>query len=200
MMQSTPTVALGPILLVLAAPVLHAEPEETRSLGAHVHGSASLDIAWDGNAVHIGLESPAADLVGFEHPPETDADRAALEGAVLRLKDGDRLFRFSPEAACKLVEVAVESPLLAPPGGHGQDEHAGHDGPEGNEAEHGHEHHANLEVAYRFVCAQPAKLERVRVGLFEAFPATETLRVQYVGTGGQSAAELRAASPDFELR
>jgi hypothetical protein len=180
-MQANTRFAIG-LLVSLAVALTAATAEEAhRAQGPHVHGLASLDLAWDGEAIQIGLESPAANLVGFEHRPETDADRAALDAAVATLKDGERLFRFSPEARCRLIEAGVESAL-----------------PEGVGAE-GQEAHADLDAEYRFECAEPGQLRQVEVGLFQAFPATRSIQVQYVGPKGQAAAELTAASPMLKL-
>ena len=34
---------------------------------AHIHGLATLTLALEGNSLEIEFESPAANLVGFEH-------------------------------------------------------------------------------------------------------------------------------------
>jgi len=66
--QTLLRLAVG-IAIGLAAPI--CEAQATRSHGAHVHGMARLDLAWEGAQVQIRLETPLANLVGFEHRPET---------------------------------------------------------------------------------------------------------------------------------
>lgn len=149
--------------------------DEHRQHGAHVHGIGRLNIVLDGGEVHVELDSPAANIVGFEHAAQTDADRAALERAMQTLRDGDRLFLFSPAAACQQVRVVVESSML--------------------ESAHGEKHdhdHADIRAEYRFECRDGGKVEQVVVELFEAFPATERLEVQYVIGSRQGAARLTA--------
>ena len=55
--------------------------------------------------------------------------------------------------------------------------------------------HADIDAEYRFECAEPDRLVQMHLGLFEAFPETRGLQVQFVGPRGQGAAELTAANP-----
>ena len=103
-----------------------------RELDAHQHGHGYLNIAIEGSTLYIELETPGADIVGFEHPARSDDDKAAIEDAKGRLSDPIGLFGIPAEASCTLVEVSVE------PVGYGlgmdDDEHDEHD-------EHGHDEH-----------------------------------------------------------
>jgi hypothetical protein len=163
--------------------------DEHRQHGAHVHGIGRLNIVLEGSEVHIELESPAANIVGFEHQPKSAEDRAALERAVKTLRDGDRLFLFSRDAGCRQEKAVVESGLLE---GADKDHH-----------DHGHEHgardkdheaaHADIRVEYHFECSRADRVEQLTVELFEAFPGTERLDVQYVIGSRQGAAELNSA-------
>jgi hypothetical protein len=166
------------LALTLVLPTLAVAQAEHRSHGAHAHGLARLDLAVEGGVVLIGLESPAANIVGFEHAPANAGERAALEAAMATLKDGGRLFRLPADAGCRLMEAVVETPLTAKAG----------------EAAHASDH-ADIEAEYRFECAEPGRLVQMQLGLFEAFPQTERLQVQFVGPRGQGAAELTAANP-----
>ncbi len=177
--------------------------EEHRSHGAHVHGVSHLDLVWEGALVQIGLETPAANLVGFEHAPETQAQRSALASALVTLKDGGRLFKLSPEAGCRLAEVQIEASALDGTSttqhqDEGQDHQDGHGHGDDHEGDHGHaEHqgHADLAAEYRFECAAPDRLVQLELGLFAAFPGTQGVKVQYVGPKGQAAVELTPANP-----
>ena len=200
---------LGPLALV--APWLsadekheHEHDHEKRQHDAHVHGIAALNLALEGQEVHVELDSPAANIVGFEHAPSSEADHAALDKAVATLKDGDRLFRFNAEARCRMEKANVASSLLDEEHGEHagehkgdhdhekQDEH-GHDKHEHEEHEHEGEAHSDIEAAYHFECDKPGKLTQLTVELFEAFPGTEKLKVQYVIESKQGAAELTPA-------
>jgi hypothetical protein len=178
----------------------HAQDAEHRQHGAHVHGIAALNLALEGNEVWIELDSPAANIVGFEHAPSSEDDHAALDRAVATLNDGDRLFDFNDEAGCRMATASVTSELLHEE----NEEHEGHADAEaealGREEEEGHKHegehegeaHSDIEAAYHFECDAPGKLTSLTVELFEAFSGMEKLNVQYVIESEQGAAELTA--------
>ena len=177
----------------------HEHDHEKRQHDAHVHGIAALNLALEGQEVHVELDSPAANLVGFEHAPSSEADHAALDKAVATLKDGDRLFRFNAEARCRMEKADVTSALLHEE----HDEHGDkHSSDHDHEKKDGHDHekhedeeeaHSDIEATYHFECNQPGKLTQLTVELFEAFPGTEKLNVQYVIESKQGAAELTPA-------
>jgi len=152
--------------------------QEQRHHGAHEHGSAQLNLAWEGNVVTIELESPAVNIVGFEHAPRTDAQKQAVQSAVAKLQDADALFAFTPEARCSGRATDVESEL----------------------DKGGQEEHAEFHAQYRFSCEKPDALKGVEVHVFKLFPKTRTLRAQVVSARGQSAAELKPGKARLTLR
>ena len=71
---------LAPLALLALGLAAHpATAQEHRALGAHVHGHGRLDIAREGDRIALALVAPGADVVGFEHAPQSEADRAAVE-------------------------------------------------------------------------------------------------------------------------
>lgn len=165
-----------------------------RHQGPHVHGVARLELVIDAQEVHLGLDSPATNLVGFEHAPRSPSERDALDRALSTLRDGDALFRFSPAAECQMVEVAISTPVVHEEGeGEAAQAHPGHD-------EEAGEAHADIRVAYRFVCRRPERLTELEVVLFPAFPLTERIRVELVTAQGQSLTDLSPRSPMVDLR
>ncbi len=181
---------------------------EYRQHGTHQHGVGELNLAREGAEVQIEMESPAANILGFEHAPGTAAEHATLKRAIDTLKHGGELFRFSEDAQCRLVEVLVDTPLMDPDhdqepeqGNHPahkdehDNEHDGkHDDSDADQDPHGGETHADITARYRFTCSHPMKLQQIDVGLFRAFPATGRLVVQYISDDKQGAAELTATN------
>ncbi|ULN63949.1 DUF2796 domain-containing protein [Vibrio gigantis] len=104
--------------------------EEFRSHGAHVHGQVEVNIAQDGQELLVEVTAPGADVVGFEHAPETAEQKKVFEQAIAQLNKPDELFSFN-NANCTLKFKSVTNTLE---GDH--DEHEGHD-----HAEHGHDDH-----------------------------------------------------------
>lgn len=144
----------------------HDHDHEHRQHGAHVHGIAALNLAFEGNEVQIELDSPAANIVGFEHVPSSADDQAALDEAVATLEDGDKLFRFNDEAGCRMETGTINSALLederrrhaeegAESRAHDDKEghdHDAHEGAHAHKDEHQHEQkegHADDEHAHK---------------------------------------------------
>ena len=152
--------------------------EEHASLDAHEHGVASLNVALDGQTLEIQLQSPAMNLVGFEHEAKSEADKAKVAAARQHLEQPQALFALPIEAKCALQDSELDSPLL---GGHAHDEH-----------EHADEHgHSDIDASYRFACANAEALQTLELGsFFGTFPGTEKLEVQLIGPSGQQGAEL----------
>lgn len=151
------------------------------SLGKHEHGVAELNLALDGQSLEIELDSPAVNLVGFEHAASSDADKARLASARASLEQPLRLFNLPAQAACSVLEVDLESPLF------------GNDEP-------GHHGHSDIEAEYKLHCAAPDKLASIDLGaFFSTFPGTEKLRVQLIGPNGQHGAELTPDNPRLKF-
>lgn len=142
---------------------------------AHTHGAARLDLAVDGTVVTLSLESPLDNLLGFEHLPRNERQKAVVREMTAKLKRPEALFALSAAARCAPDGVELSSPVL---------ESAPHKA--GNA-------HLNLDGQYRFRCANPEALRAVEVRLFDAFPRLRRLDVQAVTPHGQSAARLTPA-------
>ena len=188
----------------------HEHKQEHRQHGAHEHGVGKINIAQEGKEIHIELDSPAANIVGFEHIPKTELDRDSLTKALALLKNGTRLFLFPDAAECNLVDTDVATPLKEHE--NGEEAHHAEDALQQDEREHtegphvheeGYEHqgetHADITATWRFSCTHPEALDQVRVQLFEAFPMTERLQVQFITGKRQGAAELNASQPTLRF-
>ncbi|MFF7106268.1 DUF2796 domain-containing protein [Pseudomonas sichuanensis] len=179
--------ALPFALLPLA--VVHAHDEHDHdhgTLAAHEHGVAKLNVVLDGNTLELELDSPAMNLVGFEHAASTDADKAKVAAARQQLEQPLKLFGLAQAAGCKDEAQELQSPLF------GDAAHADDDG-DAHEHEHGHQH-ADVNAHYQFTCATPAKLAQLDLDpLFKTFPQTQKINVQLIGPNGQKGVEATAA-------
>jgi len=193
------------LLLATSSSLLLAD--EHRHHGAHEHGVGKLDFAQEGTALHIELDGPAMNIVGFEHAPSSEEDRKTLESALARLKDGAALFAFPEAASCRLVSADAHTPLVdhKESNAHHEDEHHDEHEPhdkheQRHEDSHEHEHtHSDITATWRFDCAHPDALDQVNVRVFEAFPRTVRLKVQFITDNHQGAAELSASQPDLQF-
>ncbi|NAZ92328.1 zinc uptake protein ZrgA [Vibrio toranzoniae] len=123
--------------------------EEFRSHGAHVHGQVEVNIAQDGQELLVEVTAPGADVVGFEHAPETTEQKKVLEQAIAQLNKPDELFSFN-NASCTLKFKSVTNSLEGDHDEHDEHDHAehGHDNHEGHDhAEHDHDDHKDHDHA-----------------------------------------------------
>ena len=123
---------------------------ESRQHDAHVHGHAILNVAQEGKEVEVSFEIPAMDLVGFEHQPESHAQKEKVEQMRDLLKKGKNAVAFNQSAGCSVESAKVESALLAGLDHHkehGHDDHKDHhdahdhDKHKEHHDDHGHEKH-----------------------------------------------------------
>ncbi|PTS85992.1 DUF2796 domain-containing protein [Pseudomonas sp. HMWF032] len=165
---------------------------EHGSLDAHEHGAAQLNVVLDGKALELQLESPAMNLVGFEHAAKSAADKAKVAAARSQLEQPQALFGLAA-GDCSVNKQELESPLFTE---HGHEEHK-HD-------DH-HEHakdseHSDIHVHYSLDCQKPEALKQLNLGeLFKRFPATEKIQVQLIGPNGQQGLELTPAQPTLSF-
>ncbi|MDF9775362.1 DUF2796 domain-containing protein [Pseudomonas baetica] len=183
--------ALPFAMLPLAA--AHAADEhdhEHGSLGAHEHGVGRLNAVLDGKTLELELESPAMNLVGFEHVATSDADKAKVVAARARLEQPLALFNLSKAAGCVVENQELESPLF------GDTPDADDDHDEDAKDEDGHEHHhdhSEIHAHYQFTCATPDALKTLDLAnIFNTFPATRKIQVQLIGPSGQQGVEVMA--------
>ena len=207
----TTALAATPLACALAAlaPSPAALAQTERELGAHEHGAATLGVVLDGSTLSIELESPWANLVGFEHAPSTDEQRAAVDEALDRLSRPEELF-VTRGGDCTVADASVSSTLGEDGEHHGDEEHHDEDEHHGDE-EHaesedrdhgGHEGgevHSEVLAEYAFECADPADLEAIEVALLDAYSGIEDLDVQLAGPGGQDAVELGGGATELDL-
>jgi len=164
--------------------------------GAHVHGVAQLLLSRDGQQLELVLESPAANLVGFEHPPASAEDREAIKQAVASLEDRERLFTLSG-GDCTATDVQITNPFegagLAE--NHAEHHHHHHDDETGHS-----DSHAEFRASYHYTCDASAGLKQLKVGLLTVFPAIEQLDVQWITERGQGAERLGGNNDTVHLQ
>jgi len=182
--------ALPFALFPLAAAHAHDDHDHDHahgSLGAHEHGVASLNVALDGTTLELELDSPAMNLVGFEHAASSDADKAKVAAVRQQLEQPLKLFVLAQAAGCNETTQQLQSPLFGNASA-ADDDDDGH--------AHAHEH-SDIHAHYQLTCSQPGKLAQLDLApLFAAFPATQKINVQLIGPNGQKGLE---ASPSKAL-
>ena len=198
---------------------------------AETHGAPtstatpSLRLAQEGTEVVVHFESPLDSIVGFEHEPANDQQRAALEEAVLLVRDAENIIRL-PAGCVSSGEAEVSVPYVADDHGDDHDGADGHSDPDhdddADQADHadhddhadhadhesgedgdGHdahaegEVHADLNATYKYRCE--AGIEWLEVTAFATFDGLEEAELQAVGPDGAVVETLTPASPRAAL-
>ncbi|ROM78609.1 zinc-binding protein [Pseudomonas brassicacearum] len=170
----------------------HDHEHEHGSLGAHEHGVGRLNASLDGQTLELELDSPAMNLVGFEHPATSDADKDKVAAVRAKLEKPATLVNLA-DAKCTLEQQELESPLFGD-----EPDHEDHD-EEADGDEHHHEH-SEIHARYQFRCVAPSALTHLDLtSLFKVFPATRKILVQMIGPNGQQGAELTPEAPALKF-
>ena len=162
---------------------------ETRSADSHIHGDANLAIVLEGSRLSVEFESPVYNLLGYEHLPNTDAQRDTLEKAEATLSDPSAILVTNAEAGCAPLPVEWDVHIFDDTDhahSHGNDDHDGD-----------HAEHRDVLVTYSYDCASPSDLRSASVELLKAFPLMDDLDVVYLGPDTQTSFELNQSETDI---
>jgi len=160
--------------------VAFAETSDAQSLAAHVHGSATLQIAVDSDTLTISFSSPLGNLLGFERKARNQAEVRQVQNMINQFYQNNA-FVPSKAAHCKLQTIHLESLVIKKkPQAASTDQRT-------HEEEAGH---ADIDAALLYQCKKIKNLRDLQVNLFKAFPNLHQLNVEIVSERGQSAIKL----------
>jgi len=201
-------------LTILTAGAAHTQ---TRELDAHQHGHGALNIAFEGASVAMELEVPGADIVGFEHPAESDADRALIDAAIAQLAKPLELFAMPAAAGCTVTAANVALLGEDDHDEHGddlKDEHAddhkdehdddhkddhADDHKDEHADEEGEEGHNEFHAEYALTCADLSAIDAIEFVYFERFPNAAELDIQLISDKGAKGFEVERDEPRLDL-
>lgn len=192
------------IPVIATAIACSASAEEKRHLDAHEHGVGTLNIAFEGNQIAMELEAPGADIVGFEHAPESAEDRESVDAMIAVLAQPLKLFVLSDDAKCSVVEAKA---ALVGEGAehdeHHDEDHAEHHDEHDNE-HHGEDHaeggtHSEFHAEYLLSCAEPTAITQIDFAYFAQFPNAHELEVQLISDKGSHGYEVERDAPVLSL-
>jgi hypothetical protein len=143
--------------------------------GAHVHGSAKLNIAVEDRTATVEFESPAESIIGFEHKAKTDADQQKQAKAVDLLKGRmGSMVIFEPALGCRWSPTTLEVVQ--------QDQE-----------------HSEVRGAFAVTCDSPLAGSKVRFAFAKTFPAIRTVHVQVIAATQQVGAMIKQDRGEVEV-
>jgi hypothetical protein len=146
---------------------------DKRQLESHEHGVSTLKIALEGQTLEMELESPANDIVGFEHAPENESQKAKVENALALLKSEAGVFKTPSAANCKITDVSGEFEV--------------------------EKDHAGFHVTWKIKCLNPGKIKNLETTFFQQFPKAEEIEVEIITASGQKAIEWENDTKKIKL-
>ncbi len=156
----------------------------------HEHGGGELNLAMESNEIQIELRMPAMNIVGFEHQPNNQEQKDAIQKALKILNDANQLFALAPDARCLVKKSKAITTAIEEDHNEGENEEEIHDEEETHSEFHG---------SYLFSCESPKELTTLQVKLFDLFKNIEELDVQIVKQGEQTSQELTAKASRIML-
>ena len=135
--------------------------------GAHIHGVGHLNVAVEGSMVTVYLQTPAADIIGFEHVAENKEERTKVTAAHKKLNDASSLFQFTGADCTVVAGSGVEAPQ--------SDSEA-----------------SDVIAEYTFECAEGQLPESMAVELSIEFPDLKVLKAVWLTEDSTGTKELTA--------
>lgn len=206
--------------IILSAALAHAlltaeaVAQLERQHDVHVHGSATGNLAIDGQQLRLELEIPGINLVGFEHQPATEEQQARLDETLEFLRAAGWLAA-DPRGGCEIASVSAHSHGFSADDAHEHDhddhdhqhEHAHEDHADGHaHDDHSHDHdhgnghdHAEFHLVITMDCEAPARLAWIDLRLFDDFPGNQEMVVDVLTDSVASQARLAPGNERIAL-
>lgn len=183
-MSHKPLKSMIPALTLLLAGASQAQQAK------HEHGAVTLNLAIEGNSLAAELEAPAINVVGFEHEPRSEAERARAAVASSWLSSGAGLLGVPKAAGCRRDSAQLQAPTWSASSKDHDHDHA---------HEHEHEHeadegHADYRASVRYTCSNPAALAWVEVWGLRKLLGVSELTINIVTSTSQKS--VTTVKPD----
>lgn len=151
--------------------------EEFEQHRVHEHGKVTFNVALDGQQLVVELDAPAANVIGFEHAPRTDAEKDRVRDQASWLQSGKALVSFPAAAACRFREMRLDAPSWQ----------------QGDT-------HADYEVRLTYRCDQPQRLDWLQLSLLAGLQGVHEARVNLVTPARQASDTITSAHTRVRLR
>ena len=210
---------LTPLVLLVSLPLsqtlfaVGSSSPGYRTMDSHQHGLAELRLLLEEQRIEIEFESPAFNLVGFEHKASNPEEKSLVRNVEAILASPAPLMSLKG-GACSLGSSQVDvSSIIGGEEKHGHETEHEHEAKHEHEDKHEHadehdhetkpehqdkhEHayedktsHADISASYSFSCDNLRGLKYVEVNFFDIFSGLESIKGVWVSETSQGAAQL----------
>ena len=152
----------------------------------HEHGRGQAFVAQDNNLLVIELILPAADVLGFEHVPETTQQKETFSRFRDTMRTPENFIKLPSQ--CMFVSVKLSLPS------DNSEEHYHH-----SDHDHGDkkESHGNVELSFEYRCQ--STIESITFPILETYQSLSSLSVEWITESGQGAQNITSAKPDIRF-
>ncbi|WP_170410023.1 ZrgA family zinc uptake protein [Ruegeria atlantica] len=152
----------------------------------HEHGTGYVDIAFADQTFSLSLTVPAADIIGFEGPAESDDDRAKVAVAISDLSKPLGLFVLPEEAGCFTASANVTL----------SGERLGQDSTEQAADE---DQHSEFLADYLIQCEDITASDNIRFAYFDRFENAQKLIVRVARSGESRTYDVTRSHPELSM-
>lgn len=173
-------ISLFSISLSVNAQTKKSKPDH-RHHEAHVHGSATLAIAFDEGKGRIEFKGAAEGILGFEHKPKNKKDQKVVDDAIAKFEsDIAKMVQFDSSLNCQFTKDMI-----------GQVAEAGEDASSGE--------HSDWAANFNVSCAKPLAGTNIKVD-FSNFKLIKDIDITVLAGAIQKSAEFKKKPVVIELK
>lgn len=151
----------------------------------HAHGQGQVLIAQQNNQWVIELILPAADILGFEHAPETQQQKEIIKQFTEFTQSPEKFVNL--QANCEHVGLN----LVLPSNEH--DKHHEHS----HEHKHEKENHGNVELSLEYRCH--SQIKGITFPILKTYKSLASLSVEWITENGQGATNVTSSNPGINF-
>lgn len=164
------------------------EKKEHRHHEAHVHGGATLNIAFDQLKGKVEFKAASAGVVGFEHAAKSEKDKKTVADMISNIDANiSKMIKFDSSLGCVFVKEKIE---VVP---EVDEDH--------NEKDHGKKHgeHSDFLASFNVTCAKSVLGSKVTFD-FTTLKKIKDLDVTVLIDSVQKTAEVKSKPVVLELK
>lgn len=140
--------------------------------GAHVHGEATLAVAFEGTSGQVDFRSPSDAIYGFEHEPKNEKQKAAVDESLKMLESHiEMMLEFPISLGCKFTKEKVSI-----------------------ERESAKSKHAETVAVFKVACDKSPAGASVNLAFHEHFPNIKVLKATFVVDSMQKSMDVKQTS------
>jgi len=180
---------------------------------AHTHGLARMTVLYEAGQLLIELETPAANMLGFQHSPQNTEQWRQLSQLKKSLNAPENIIGLKPSCMVQRVDVRLPfqereeakiisvQPTAEKPAHHEQpeDAHKGYNDAKSRYNETSQDVHQDFYVSYAWHCIGPTP-PIIQVHLFSLHPSFEKIQAQWVGISKQGTKTLYKNHAALEIK